>query len=273
MDHKAAKFQLGKRHLHRKLPFIAHSSQCFTSLQKFILFIKQIDDISEVPIDEHCIISRYVANPFLINGLKFDLRLYVCITSMEPWRIYIYNEGLVRFASEPYDMNLGKGAKYSHLTNFSINKKNAGYVNNLSAEVDDQGHKWSLQALGRHLEQVGVDMNLLWSRIYDVILKSLICVDSQIQAGLKKMTHKNNCFELLGYDVLIDSDLKPWLMEVNLSPSLATESPLDLKIKSQLFIDTMNLISVKKYDRRRDNITKMKNRFKNIMRAKSYQSR
>ena len=62
-------------------------------------------------------------------------------------------------------------------------------------------------------------------------------------------------------------------MEVNLSPSLATESPLDLKIKSQLFVDTMNLVSVKKFDRRRDNITKMKNRFKNIMRAKSYQSR
>ena len=87
------------------------------------------------------------------------------------------------------------------------------------------------------------------------------------------MTHKNNCFELLGYDVLIDQDLKPWLLEVNLSPSLATESPLDLKIKSQLFIDTMNLICVRKFDRRRDNITKMKNRFKNIMRAKSYQSR
>ena len=62
-------------------------------------------------------------------------------------------------------------------------------------------------------------------------------------------------------------------MEVNLSPSLATESPLDLKIKSQLFLDTMNLISMRKFDRRRDNITKMKNRFKNIMRAKSYQSR
>lgn len=113
-------------------------------------------------------------------------------------------------------------------------------------------------------------MNLLWSRIYDVILKSLMCVDHQIQSPLKKMMHKSNCFELLGYDVLIDQDLKPWLMEVNLSPSLATESPLDLKIKSQLFVDTMNLISVRKFDRRRDNITKMKNRFKNIMRAKSY---
>ena len=62
-------------------------------------------------------------------------------------------------------------------------------------------------------------------------------------------------------------------MEVNLSPSLATESPLDLKIKSQLFVDTMNLVSMRKFDRRRENITKMKNRFKNIMRAKSYQSR
>ena len=116
-------------------------------------------------------------------------------------------------------------------------------------------------------------MNLLWSRIYDVILKSLICIDSAVFQSLKKINGKNNCFELLGFDVLIDQDLKPWLMEVNLSPSLATESPLDLKIKSQLFLDTMNIICLKKFDRRRDNLAKMKNRFKNIMRAKSYQSR
>ena len=139
-----------------------------------------IDDISEVPIDENCIISRYVANPFLINGLKFDLRLYVCITSMDPWRIYIYNEGLARFASEQYDPTLGKNAKYSHLTNFSVNKKNINFINNQNAEMDDTGHKWSLTALSRHLESVGVDMNLMWSRIYDVILKSLLYIDSQI---------------------------------------------------------------------------------------------
>ena len=104
----------------------------------------QIDDISEVPIDETCIISRYVSNPFLINGLKFDLRIYVCVTSMDPWRIYVYNEGLVRFASEQYDITLGKGAKYAHLTNYSINKKNDKYINNASPEMDDCGHKWSL---------------------------------------------------------------------------------------------------------------------------------
>lgn len=113
----------------------------------------------------------------------------------------------------------------------------------------------------------------MWSKIYDVILKSLLSVDSIVYQNLKKLSKGNNCFELLGYDILIDADLKPWLMEVNLSPSLATDSPLDVKIKSNLMVDTFNLVGIKKFDRRRDNLTKMKNRVKNIMRAKSYQSR
>ena len=58
-----------------------------------------------------------------------------------------------------------------------------------------------------------------------------------------------------------------------MSPSLATDTPLDLKIKTGLMLDTFNLVGIKKFDRRRDNLTKMKNRVKNIMRAKSYQSR
>jgi len=105
---------------------------------------------------------------------------------------------------------------------------------------------------------MGVDNELLWSKIYDVILKSLIAVDTPIQNSLKKLSTRNNCFELLGFDVLIDTDLKPWLMEVNLSPSLACDSPIDLKIKHALFVDTMNIISLRKFDRRRENLNKIK---------------
>jgi Tubulin-tyrosine ligase family len=91
-----------------------------------------INDISEVPIDEQLIVSRYIDNPLLLNGLKFDLRVYVLVTSFEPLRVYVYNEGLARFASEPYhDADTTKESKFAHLTNYSINKKNQNYKQNL----------------------------------------------------------------------------------------------------------------------------------------------
>ena len=112
--------------------------------------------------------SRYITNPLLINNLKFDLRLYVLITSFDPWRIYVYDEGLARFASEPYnapsatnDSSQGGGGKhnkFAHLTNYSINKKNEKFVQNTNADQDDTGHKWSLSAFSKHLETVlGID--------------------------------------------------------------------------------------------------------------------
>ena len=61
----------------------------------------------------------------LIDGYKFDLRIYVAITSINPLRLYVYDEGLVRFASEKYDTTDLKNI-YSHLTNYSINKNHPG---------------------------------------------------------------------------------------------------------------------------------------------------
>jgi hypothetical protein len=76
-------------------------------------------------------------------------------------------------------------------------------------------------------------MNLFWSRIYDVIIKSFLSVEGILFNATKKTcTHNSNCFELYGFDILIDSDFKPWLVEVNLSPSLQTEGILDMQIKS-----------------------------------------
>lgn len=99
-----------------------------------------IDSINEVPIDETCIISRYIDNPLLINDLKFDFRIYVLVTSYEPLRIYMYEEGLARFASEPYNTQTKKN-KFSHLTNYSLNKHNENFVQNQDYRNDNVGHK------------------------------------------------------------------------------------------------------------------------------------
>ena len=50
------------------------------------------------------------------------------------------------------------------------------------------------------------------------------------------------CFELLGFDIILDSKLKPYLLEVNHAPSFATDSPLDLEIKQKLFQDMFEML-------------------------------
>ena len=221
-----------------------------------------IDSIKDVPLDEPCVVSEYIQNPLLINGLKFDLRLYVLVTSFEPLRVYIYEEGLARFASEPYTQS-SMSSRYSHLTNYSVNKKNEKFVQNTDWRADDVGHKWSLKALKNHLDSVGVDMDLLWSRIYDMVIKTILSMENVVVDSIRKLAlHRNNCFDLFGFDVMIDSNLKPWLIEVNLSPSMATEAPLDLYIKGNLVSDAFNLMGLRIFDRRKESMNKVRNRIK-----------
>lgn len=78
----------------------------------------------------------------------------------------------------------------------------------------------------------------------------------------KNNLYRQNCFEVFGFDILIDSDLKPWVLEVNMSPSLATDAPLDFKIKTNLLTDVFNLCGVRRFDRRKESLNKLKFRAK-----------
>lgn len=228
-----------------------------------------IDDINEIDLDDSMVISKYIPNPLLINGHKFDLRIYVLVTSWDPLRVYVFKEGLTRFATEEYTTASNKKSRFIHLTNYSLNKKNPNWRTNEENERDDFGFKWSVTALCKHLEQIGIDMNLLWSKCYDLILKSLISGEHAIINGMKRnLSHRTNCFELFGFDILLDSDLKPWLLEINLSPSLSADSPLDFTIKTNVIADTLNLVGIMKFDRRKESMNKMRNRMKGVYKGK-----
>ena len=55
--------------------------------------------MEQVPKKRACVVQKYLSNPYLIDDLKFDLRIYVYVTSYDPLRVYIFNDGLTRFAS------------------------------------------------------------------------------------------------------------------------------------------------------------------------------
>uniref|UniRef100_A0A1A8FJ60 Tubulin--tyrosine ligase-like protein 5 n=2 Tax=Nothobranchius korthausae TaxID=1143690 RepID=A0A1A8FJ60_9TELE len=203
-----------------------------------------VSNPSQISMDENILVSRYVNNPLLIDEFKFDVRLYVLVTSYDPVLIYVYEEGLARFATVKYDQTpTNIKNTFMHLTNYSLNKKSSDYVSCDDPEVEDYGNKWSMSAVLRYLKQEGKDTTLLMKQVEDLVIKAVLSAELQIAAACKMFVpHKTNCFELYGFDVLIDSNLKPWLLEVNLSPSLSCDAPLDLKIKASMIADMFSLV-------------------------------
>lgn len=202
-----------------------------------------IKDLNMLPSDEQVLVCRYIQNPLLVDGFKFDCRIYVAVTSFDPLTVYMYKEGLARFSTVKYEKNFNNIRNlWMHLTNYSIQKNNENYVRCDDPEIDNYGSKWSFSALLRNLKSKGIDTKALMGRIEDLIVKTMLSAEFSIGTACRMFVpYKNCCFELFGFDVLIDEDLKPWLLEVNLSPSLACESPLDLKIKANLLTDLFNL--------------------------------
>jgi len=182
---------------------------------------------------EPYVVQRYIANPLLIGGRKFDLRLYVLVTSWSPLVVYLYRSGFARFSGARY--NLKSADLAIHLTNVAIQKNQDNYD-------EKRGGKWDLQGLKSYLytaysrEQV----NEMFHQIQEVVLRSLFAVQSAIISD-------KHCFELYGFDVIVSSDLRPWLLEVNSSPSLTATTREDYELKFGLLDDTLTVLDLEGY--------------------------
>ncbi|XP_039738233.1 putative tubulin polyglutamylase TTLL2 [Pteropus medius] len=189
-------------------------------------------DIKDLIFDDTYIVQKYICNPLLVGRYKCDLRIYVCVTGFKPLTIYIYQEGLVRFATEKFDLGHLQNS-YAHLTNSSINKSGASYEK--VKEVVGRGCKWTLSRFFSYLRSWGVDDLLLWQKIRHVVILTVLAIAPSVPVAA-------NCFELFGFDILIDDNLKPWLLEVNYSPALSLDCSADVSVKRKLIHDTIELI-------------------------------
>uniref|UniRef100_A0A8C6Y6J1 Tubulin tyrosine ligase like 13 n=1 Tax=Naja naja TaxID=35670 RepID=A0A8C6Y6J1_NAJNA len=137
-----------------------------------------------------------------------------------------------------------------HLTNYAINKHNENFVRD-----DNTGSKRKLSTLNTWMREHSYDTAELWRDIEDIIIKTLIAAHPVLKHNYRTcFPHHISgcaCFEILGFDILLDRKLKPWLLEVNHSPSFTTDSRLDREVKDALLCDAINLINLRACDKKK----------------------
>ncbi|KAL1523589.1 hypothetical protein AB1Y20_018525 [Prymnesium parvum] len=132
--------------------------------------------------------------------------------------------------------------RFGHLTNYTINKVHPDF------HAGEGGSKRTLAQTFELLAKRNIDTEQLWDEISEVVVKTVIAVQPDVAHSYARCrpaanAHPFSCFELLGLDLLVDEDAKPWLLEVNHSPSLACDTEVDRQLKERLLSDTMRICS------------------------------
>mmetsp|Transcript_85514 Transcript_85514/g.191146 ORF Transcript_85514/g.191146 Transcript_85514/m.191146 type:complete len:616 (+) Transcript_85514:123-1970(+) len=208
---------------------------------------------------EPLVIQQYIARPMLIDGLKFDLRLYFLVCALLTpdglfeSRCFLFKNGLVRLCTAPYAAPTPEtlDQRCMHLTNYAVNKKSKDFEANVDADDDGSGSKRSLQWFMGYVEEEHgeEERKRLWSKLSALCVKTFVAVQPALEAAYANTYPKDisggrmgcRCFQILGIDAMIDHKRKPWLIEVNHLPSFNTDSPLDEDIKGRLVEQTLHL--------------------------------
>jgi tubulin polyglutamylase TTLL4 len=97
--------------------------------------IKIVGKKDEIKNKHNFILQKYLSNPHLLRGFKYDLRIYILVTSIDPLVAYMYQDGLVRMATQPYSNNADTlKERFMHLTNYSVNKNAENFIKNDNQE-------------------------------------------------------------------------------------------------------------------------------------------
>ena len=204
--------------------------------------IEVVRDLADVPVDNKFMVQDYLDDPHLINDRKYVLRLYVLVSSIEPLRVYIYDEGFAKLASDPYDLD-DLDNPFAHLTNPDINALNEDAEAPVVFVNFKEYRKW--------LREQGHDDVVLFDKVRDLVTLTSLSVRERMRGRVGEIdAPTNGCYEMMGFDCFINADLKPYLLECNLSPDLKVCSgpedggDVEYQVKNQVVVDMVSLLGL-----------------------------
>ena len=156
--------------------------------------------------------------------------MHFMITSVNPLRLYLHDNAIVRFATYEYDP--GNLNNYIHLTNVALNEKNPDYVY----------REWTLDTLRKHFEKNNIDLDKIIDRIKDLIIKTVIASESEIfKHGFAFLPNNYMSYNFHGVDIVLDSDLNPWLLEINGATAIGSRSPKIVTFFERMVAEMLNM--------------------------------
>ena len=184
------------------------------------------------------IIQKYLDRPLLYNKRKFDIRCFVLVDSN--LNIFFCREGHLKGSSEYYDLN--NTNKLIHITNYSLQKKSSNF------EQFEDGNEISYNDFKKYMKE----NNIPFENFNYMINQMKYLVEISFKSVGKKLLKTNPvlCFEIFGYDFIIDNDFKPWILEINNNPGLCISSPLIKKLIPRMLDDAFRLTIDKVFETR-----------------------
>ena len=194
-------------------------------------------DAATVAAREDIVAQRYVERPFLVDGRKGHIRLYGLVTSLSPFRAYLYREGIVRFAPDLYDIGAaGLANVHGHVTNTALHVGHPGLQVSENPNEENVGAVWSLTAYLARAGEAGLDVEKIRTGLREVTRGFLHVLEAEGVFAEQSRAAPRRAFpsKLFGLDVLLGETGTAWLIEAQRKPALGG-SALVKRINGRLF--------------------------------------
>ena len=181
---------------------------------------------------EYIMIQKYLEKPLLYQGRKFDIRMWIMFMTNRENDVYIFKEGHLKATSLKY--NPDSNDLFVHLTNYSVQKHNIHFS---KIEIGNEIPFYEFQ---RELDRKKTGINFI-KDIYPKIVRIVRLTGGAAIQGRMNFMNVKNCFEIFGYDFILDENYKPYLLEINTNPGLEISSPLINQLLPRMIDDAFKL--------------------------------